>query len=211
MKTVRIVIFAKAPIAGAVKTRLIPALGAQGAARLAHRMLTHTVAEAVAAGAGPVELCVSPSPIASVWQSVALSTNVSWSDQSHGDLGTRMARAVRRVTEAGESIVLIGTDCPQLDRSLLRAAASSLQHYDATISPTTDGGYVLLGLRRYDPALFRDIVWSTPTVASETLSRLTQLGWTVQHNPIVRDIDQPDDLAYLPPSWLDLQQAEHGS
>jgi len=211
VKTVRIVIFAKAPIAGAVKTRLIPALGAQGAARLAHRMLTHTVAEAVAAGAGPVELCVSPSPIASVWQSVALSTNVSWSDQSHGDLGTRMARAVRRVTEAGESIVLIGTDCPQLDRSLLRAAASSLQHYDATISPTTDGGYVLLGLRRYDPALFRDIVWSTPTVASETLSRLTQLGWTVQHNPIVRDIDQPDDLAYLPPSWLDLQQAEHGS
>ena len=122
-----------------------------------------------------------------------------------------MARAVRRVTEAGESIVLIGTDCPQLDRSLLRAAANSLQHYDATISPTTDGGYVLLGLRRYDPALFRDIVWSTPTVASETLSRLTQLGWTVQHNPIVRDIDQPDDLAYLPPSWLDLQQAEHGS
>lgn len=211
MKTVRIVIFAKAPIAGAVKTRLIPALGAQGAARLAHRMLTHTVAEAVAAGAGPVELCVSPSPIASVWQSVALSTNVSWSDQSHGDLGTRMARAVRRVTEAGESIVLIGTDCPQLDRALLRAAANSLQQYDATISPTTDGGYVLLGLRRYDPALFKDIEWSTPTVASETLSRLAQLGWTVQHNPIVRDIDQPDDLEYLPPSWLDVQQAEHGS
>ena len=122
-----------------------------------------------------------------------------------------MARAVRRVTEAGESILLIGTDCPQLDRLQLRGAANSLQHYDATISPTTDGGYVLLGLRRFDPALFKDIEWSTPTVASETLSRLAQLGWTVRHNPIVRDVDRPDDVQYLPPGWLDLQQAEHGS
>jgi rSAM/selenodomain-associated transferase 1 len=208
---VRIVIFAKAPVAGAVKTRLIPALGAQGAANLALRMLKHTITQAVAAGAGPVELCVSPSPIASVWQSFALPDNVSWSDQGDGDLGTRMARAVMRVTEAGEAIVLMGADCPELTATQLRHAVDSLQHYDATMLPTTDGGYVLLGLKRFDPALFTGIEWSTPSVAAETLSRLAQLGWKVQHHPAVHDIDRPDDLQYLPPGWLNLQRAEHGS
>jgi rSAM/selenodomain-associated transferase 1 len=171
-------------------------------------MLRHTVAQAMAADAGPVELCVSPSPATSVWHSFALSSDVSWSHQGDGDLGTRMARAVRRVTEAGESIVLIGTDSPELDAAHLRQAADSLQHYDATLLPTTDGGYVLLGLKRFDPAIFSDIEWSTPTVAAETLSRLTQLGWTVQHNPAVRDIDWPDDLKWLPHGWLEpVQQA----
>ena len=203
MSRVRIVIFAKAPVAGAVKTRLIPALGAQGAARLALRMLTHTVTEALAAGAGPVELCVSPSPAAPVWPSFALARNVCWSDQGDGDLGTRMARAVRRVIEAGESILLIGADCPELDRNQLRHAAESLHRHDATMFPTVDGGYVLLGLKRFDTAIFKDIEWSTSTVAAATLSRLEQLGWTVQHNPAVRDIDQPDDLKWLPPGWLE--------
>jgi uncharacterized protein len=208
---VRIVIFAKAPVAGAVKTRLIPALGAQGAAKLALRMLSHAVAQALAAGVGPVELCVSPSPAAPVWQSFALPSNVSWSDQGDGDLGARMARVVGRVTEAGESAVLIGADCPELTATQLRHAVDSLQHYDATMVPTTDGGYILLGLNRFDPALFTDIEWSTPSVAAETLSRLAQIGWTVQHNPAVHDIDRPEDLRYLPSGWLKLQQAEHGS
>ena len=203
MSRVRIVIFAKAPVAGVVKTRLIPALGAQGAASLALRLLTHTVTEAIAAGAGPVELCVSPSPTAPVWHAFAWAGSVCWSDQGDGDLGTRMARAVQRVIRTGESIVLIGADCPELNRSRLRDAADSLQRYDATILPTTDGGYVLLGLKRFDPAIFTDIEWSTSTVAATTLSRLEHLGWTVQHNPAVRDIDRPDDLKWLPPGWFE--------
>ncbi|MEO7105314.1 MAG: DUF2064 domain-containing protein, partial [Rhodoferax sp.] len=94
----RLVIFAKAPVAGAVKTRLIPALGAQGAAALAQRMLLHTLQQALASGAGPVELCMSPAPDAPAWTGIDLPEGIERSDQGEGDLGERMARAVHRVT-----------------------------------------------------------------------------------------------------------------
>jgi len=198
---VRIVVFAKAPVPGLAKTRLIPALGAQGAADLARRMLDHTVAQALAADVGPVELCVTPSPSDAQWQPQTRPASVACSDQGNGDLGERMARAVQRVTGAGESILLIGTDCPALDAALLRKAADSLQHFDATLVPTVDGGYVLLGLKRFAAALFQDIQWSTDSVAAETRRRVAGLGWTLQDNPTVHDIDEPDDLRWLPRGW----------
>jgi rSAM/selenodomain-associated transferase 1 len=202
MSGVRVVIFAKAPLPGMAKTRLIPTLGAQGAADLARRMLSHTLAQALAADVGPVELCVTPSPIEALWQSLAIPASVAWSDQGEGNLGTRMARATQRVTGAGESVLIIGTDCPALDAGHLRRAAASLKHFDATLVPTADGGYVLLGVNRFHASIFADIEWSTHSVASETLSRLEQLGWKVQNNPMLHDIDEPADLGWLPPAWL---------
>ena len=201
MSRVRIVIFAKAPVPGLAKTRLIPALGAQGAADLAQRMLDHTVAQALAAEVGPVELCVTPSPDDAAWRGHARAASVTWSDQGDGDLGERMAQAVQRVTGAGESLLLIGTDCPALDAALLRRAADSLQQFDATLVPTADGGYVLLGLNRFHASLFRDIEWSTGSVAAETRRRLAGLGWKVKEHPTVQDIDEPADLRWLPPGW----------
>lgn len=201
MSQVRIVIFAKAPLPGLAKTRLIPALGAQGAADLALRMLTHTSAQAVAAEVGPVELCVSPPPLEAMWRELTVPATVAWSDQGEGDLGKRMARATRRATCAGESILLIGTDCPALDAEHLRRAAKSLQHVDATLIPTFDGGYALLGLNRFHPSLFERIKWSTDTVAIDTLSRLGQLGWDVENHPTLHDIDEPADLKWLPGAW----------
>jgi uncharacterized protein len=201
MSGVRIVIFAKAPLPGMAKTRLIPTLGAQGAADLARRMLSHTLAQALAADVGPVELCVTPSPIEALWQSFTIPASVAWSDQGEGDLGMRMSRATQRVTGAGESVLIIGTDCPELDAGHLRRAATSLKHFDATLVPTADGGYVLLGLNRFHASLFADIEWSTHSVASETLCRLEQLGWKVQNNPMLHDIDEPADLGWLPPAW----------
>lgn len=201
MNRVRIVIFAKAPLAGLAKTRLIPALGAQGAADLARRMLDHTLAQALAAEVGPIELCVTPSPGDVAWQNVVAAKSVAWSDQGDGDLGERMARAVQRVTGAGESLLLIGTDCPALDAALLRSAADSLQHFDATLVPTADGGYVLLGLNGFHASLFTDIEWSTGSVAAETRGRMKRLGWNVLHNPTVHDIDDAADLRWLPEGW----------
>ena len=206
MSRVRIVIFAKAPVAGLAKTRLIPALGAQGAADLARRMLDHTLAQSLATGVGPVELCVTPSPCDVAWQNLVVAqsvvwSDVAWSDQGDGDLGERMARAVQRVTGAGESILLIGTDCPALDVALLRTAADSLKHFDATLVPSADGGYVLLGLNGFHASLFTDIRWSTASVAAETRRRMAQLGWNVQNNPTVHDIDDPADLRWLPKGW----------
>jgi hypothetical protein len=202
MSRLRIVIFAKAPLPGQAKTRLIPTLGAQGAAALAQRMLAHTLAQALAAAVGPVELCVTPFPDETAWRSLAVPATVAWSDQGEGDLGIRMARAARRATDAGESVLIIGTDCPALDAAHLRRAATSLQTFDATLVPTADGGYVLLGLNRFHASLFEGIEWSTDTVALETRRRLQQLDWKIQSHPMLRDIDEPDDLRWLPEEWL---------
>ncbi|MEO6958407.1 MAG: TIGR04282 family arsenosugar biosynthesis glycosyltransferase [Burkholderiaceae bacterium] len=203
MNTVRIVIFAKAPTPGIAKTRLIPALGAQGAADLARRMLGHTVAQALVAEVGPVELCVSPSQKEAIWQSLSLPTTIAWSDQGEGDLGIRMMRVTQRVTNTGESVLLIGTDCPALDAAYLRRSAESLRRTDAAMVPTADGGYALLGLNQCHPSLFEDIEWSTDTVAFETLRRLEQLGWKVRINLMLHDIDTPADLRWLPRAWLE--------
>ena len=208
MNRVRIVVFAKAPVPGLAKTRLIPALGAQGAADLAQRMLDHTLAQALAAEVGPVELCVAPSPDDAAWRDQARPASVTWSDQGDGDLGERMARAVQRVTGAGESLLLIGTDCPALDAALLRRAADSLQQFDATLVPTADGGYVLLGLNRFHASLFEDIEWSTGTVAAETRRRLAGLAWTVKDHPTVRH-RRPRRSAMAAPG-MDRSRSESG-
>lgn len=201
MTPVRIVIFAKAPQAGFAKTRLIPALGAQGAADLARRLLLHTVATALAANVGPVEMCVTPSAEPAIWQDLGIADAVRWSVQGEGDLGARLARAATRVLQEGDSILLIGTDCPDLSVLDLREAARALQSNDAALFPAHDGGYVLLGLNRVHPSLFKEIAWSTDTVAGDTLSRLRLLGWTVHGHAMLHDIDEPGDLQWLPAAW----------
>lgn len=197
MKSVRIVIFAKAPLPGLAKTRLIPVLGELGAANLARRFLSNTLNEALAASVGPVELCVTPAATDPVWKMLDIPNKVQWSDQGDGDLGERMARAAKRVIDGGESVLLIGTDCPELKATRLLEAANALSHFDTTLIPAADGGYTLLGLNRFHPSLFEDIAWSTETVAFETLCRVGRLAWTVLSHPMLHDIDEPADLEWL--------------
>lgn len=205
MSATRIVVFAKAPQPGRAKTRLIPALGAEGAAALAARMLAHTLAVAAGAGVGVVELCASPAPDDPAWQGIAVPAGVRCSAQEEGDLGARMAGAARRVLAGGERVLLVGADCPALDAACLCAAAEGLDAVDAVIVPSFDGGYVLLGLRRFDPRLFEAIAWSTPTVAAATRARLEALAWSYRVLPARHDIDVPEDLVHLPAGgWLDL-------
>ena len=193
----RIVIFAKAPVAGRVKTRLIPALGAEGAARLAREMLARTIAAALAARTGPVELCADPDSADPAWAGRLPEGPVRLSGQGGGDLGERLARAAFRTIRAGERVLLVGTDCPDLTPDRLGEAAAMLAGHDAVIHPALDGGYALLGLRRFDRSLFERIEWSTARVAAQTLARLDALGWTVQVGETLRDIDEPADLAGL--------------
>ena len=189
----RIVIFAKAPVPGSVKTRLIPLLGEVGAARLAQRMLADTVENALAAGLATPELCATPHPDDSAWLG-HLPAGVRLSDQGPGDLGQRLAAAAKRVIDCDERILLIGTDCPELDGKRLGEAAFRLESHDAMIHPARDGGYVLLGLVRTDPSLFEDIAWSTNTVAATTIARIEALGWSLFVGDVLSDIDQPADL-----------------
>jgi hypothetical protein len=188
----RIVVFAKAPVAGRVKTRLIPALGAEGAAELAREMLARTVEEALATGL-PVELCGEPDPAR--WLSAR--PVLALTAQGAGGLGERLARAAERVMGGGESILLIGADCPDLDRCRLAAAAEALEAHDAVIHPALDGGYALLGLRRFDRSIFEDIDWSTDRVAAQTMAKTEALRWSLHMGETLRDVDEPEDLFHL--------------
>ena len=187
---------AKAPVAGAVKTRLVPALGAERAARLAQHMLAATVAAAKDCGLGVPELCASPHPAHETWAGL-LPEGVIATDQGVGDLGVRMASAAQRVINGGQPVLLIGTDCPDLTPVRIRIMAERLSDHDAVIQPAADGGYVLLGLRQFDPSLFTDIEWSGPSVASTTRSRILSLGWSLHVGETLRDIDEPGDLTAL--------------
>jgi rSAM/selenodomain-associated transferase 1 len=198
MKPMRIVIFAKEPQPGFSKTRLIPALGAQGAATLAKLLLERMLQAAIASEVGVVELCVTPWSSEEVWRKMGVPVSVQLTDQGDGDLGVRMARAAQRVIDAGESVLLVGTDCPQLDAGQLQIAALALQGADAALIPALDGGYVLLGLNQYDASIFSGIAWSTSSVAAATQERLQALQWRVQTLAPLHDIDEPADLQYLP-------------
>ena len=184
----RILIFAKAPVPGRVKTRLIPALGAEGAARLAADMLCETVNEALATG-WEVELWGEPDPAG--WYE---GPPVRLRAQGSGGLGARLAQATRQTLDEASSVLLIGTDCPELDRSRLAAAAAALGPYDAVLHPTEDGGYALLGLKRFSATLFDDMPWSTAAVCDETRARIETLGWSLHVGDTLRDIDEPEDL-----------------
>lgn len=207
MKNIRIIIFAKTPLPGFAKTRLIPALGAEGAAQLAKQMLENTLSQALAANIGPVELCVTPAIDDAVWKSTPLPAGLYYSCQGEGDLGVRMSRAVERVIAQGESILLIGADSPELDAARLRQAAELLHEADATIFSTADGGYILLGLNRFHPLIFSGISWSTDTVAFATLCRIGRLGWSAHNGPMLHDIDEPEDLRWLPAEWQEMLYA----
>lgn len=204
MKSSRIIIFAKAPLPGFAKTRLIPALGAEGAADLAKKMLFNTLCEVLAAETGMVELCVTPEISQAAWQGIQFPAGIEISDQGDGDLGARLARAAKRGLAHDESVLLIGTDCVEMNASLLRSAAAVLKYKDVVIHPATDGGYVLLGLGRFHPLIFEDMAWSTDTVAPETIGRIGQLGWSLEVGATLRDIDEPDDLKCIPPDWLSI-------
>lgn len=198
----RIVVFAKAPQPGSAKTRLIPALGSQGAADVAQRMLRHAVEQALAADVGTVELCMSPAPGTPAWNGVTVPPSVVQTDQGEGDLGQRMARAIDRTTTRwAQPVLLMGTDCPALSAAHITQAAQQLQQHDAVVMPVADGGYVLIGLHAPCPTVFADMAWSTPTVAGDTLRRLALLGYGVWTGPQLHDIDGPADLVHLPSIW----------
>lgn len=188
---------AKAPVAGLAKTRLIPALGAEGAAALAARMLSLAVSEALAAGVGPVTLCGAPDVSHPAFTTLAKDPRLTLHPQGEGDLGARMLRAFERGLARHDSAVLIGTDAPGLDATVLRAAVAALAAHDAVFAPAHDGGYALIGLRRAEPRLFEVMPWSTAQVMALTRERLRECGLRWHELPPLHDIDEPADLVHL--------------
>jgi rSAM/selenodomain-associated transferase 1 len=196
-ETCTIVVMAKAPLPGYAKTRLIPALGAEGAARLARWLLDRTMDAALDSGLGTVELCAAPDTTHAAIDAWGRRAGVRLAAQGEGDLGVRMARAFDRALAAHARALLIGTDAPRLDAAVLRAAAAALREHDAVFVPAHDGGYALVGLRRRAPALFEGIPWSTPAVMARTRERLREIGLSHAELAPLHDIDEPADLVHL--------------
>ena len=204
--TTTVIVLAKAPQAGLAKTRLIPALGAAGAAALAARLLDDAVDRALAAKLGPVLLCGAPDLLHPAFTRHAARPGVTLALQVGADLGERMHHALASVLDhaltAPHQALLIGTDSPALSAALLRQAAATLATTDVVLVPALDGGYALIGLHRPAPGLFAGMAWSTPQVLAHTRQRLAAAGLRHIELPAVPDIDEPTDLAHLPAGWL---------
>ncbi len=199
-----VIVFAKAPVPGLAKTRLVPALGDAGAAAVAERLLLQATAAAVAAQLGPVELCVTPDTRHDIFQALANQHGVSLEVQGEGDLGARMHRALQRQLQQHGHVLLMGADAPALDAALLREAAAHLNQHDAVFVPALDGGYALVGLCRPQPGLFAGMTWSTDRVMQDTRKHAHAAGLRWAETAAVADIDVPADLHHLPPGWLAL-------
>ncbi|MEO8225033.1 MAG: TIGR04282 family arsenosugar biosynthesis glycosyltransferase [Gammaproteobacteria bacterium] len=192
---VQVAVLAKAPIAGLAKTRLIPALGPQGAARLQRRFTRNAIRVAQVAALGSVTLWCAPNAQHRFFKALVRAAGVACLVQPNGDLGQRMHMAFRFHCVQGP-LLLTGTDCPRLRPAHLRQAARALlDGDDAVFLPAEDGGYVLVGLRKPQPALFEHMVWSTSEVMSETRKRAQTLGLRVREFETLWDVDTPTDLA----------------
>lgn len=191
----RILIFAKAAQPGYAKTRLIPVLGADGAARLQMRLTGQSIQRVLDSRLAPVQLWIAGSIGAS---DLPKATALPTFTQQGEDLGERMARAFIQVLVDAPFAVLIGTDCPAMDGDYLREACEQLrQGRDVVLGPAEDGGYVLIGLRVLRPELFRDIDWGSARVLEQTRGRITALGLDSYELPTLWDVDRPGDLARI--------------
>jgi len=192
-----VAVFAKAPVAGAVKTRLAAILGPQGAAGLHAELVRRALATAVASRASSVELWCSPDARDPFFARCATEFGVALRTQEGEDLGERMRRAFEAAFANGRALVIIGGDCPALAPRDVSAALDALAEYDAVLAPAEDGGYVLIGLARPVAALFESIAWGGAGVMDATRARLAAAGVRWKELGTLWDVDRPEDYARM--------------
>ena len=193
----RILLFAREPVAGQVKTRLIPALGEAGAADLHVQLLRRQIRVLRDSELCPAELWVDRNPEHPEF----LSFPGACYCQTGADLGEKMSNAACQVlSRAGcEQVVLIGSDCPGLDAAYLEQALAALERgCEVVLGPAGDGGYVLIGLRQAQPYLFEGVNWGSDQVLEQTLTRVKNAALSCGLLPERVDIDRPEDLNALP-------------
>ena len=194
----RLLVFAKAPVPGKVKTRLISKLGARGAASLYKALLQRTLRMATAAHVCPVQLWCVPHPRQAFFIACRRDYRVELHRQRGADLGQRMHHALNATLQNSPYALLIGGDCPALGSAELRFALAALSSgRDAVLGPAEDGGYLLIGLRRPGPDLFSGIAWGGAKVLAATRQRLRRAGLDWVELPLGWDVDRPADVHRL--------------
>lgn len=195
--------FARAPEAGAVKTRMVPYLSPRQACDLHCELVSWTARRLTAAGLGTVELAVAGDTGDDLFRECRASGVSAIVEQHEGDLGERMYRAILGGLARHDRVILVGSDCPWIDRAYLQSALAALETAPLVLGPALDGGYVLIGARQIRPELFSRISWGTEVVLAQTRMRLEELGWRWRELPALRDVDRPEDLH----AWRALRHA----
>lgn len=195
----RLIIFTRYPEPGLTKTRLIQALGAEGAAALQRQMTEYTLSkvrelQSCHSIAVEVHFDGGKQQLMQDW----LGPDIVYQPQGQGDLGSRIARSLSLALQSGtDRVVIIGTDCPGLNAQLMAQAFHQLHSHDLVLGPAIDGGYYLLGLRYFIPQLFSGISWGTAEVLQQTVDIAKNLNLSVAYLPHLADVDRPEDL----PVW----------
>jgi len=190
----RILILSKAPEPGAVKTRLIPLLGATGASRLYATMLHDCIDMLVAAELCPVELWCAPTTSHPFFIHCRQQYCVTLQQQPAGDLGQRMEQALRIALQQSGYAVLVGADCPDLAISDIEEALQALkQGTEVVLGPALDGGYYLVAMRSSHACMFGDMPWGSAEILKLTESRLRAHGVSWHRLTLRRDLDTPQD------------------
>jgi rSAM/selenodomain-associated transferase 2/rSAM/selenodomain-associated transferase 1 len=197
--TAAVAILAKAPVPGVAKTRLIPLLGAAGAARVQRRFTVNTLQVASQAALGPAALWCAPDTTHRFFRALRRVASTVCLDQPQGNIGARMLHAFARhfADHADLPLLLVGTDCPMLAPGHLQQAAQALNKHDVVLIPAEDGGYVLIGMRLLLPQVFEGIAWSTPQVMAQTCDQLRRAGVSWLELPTLWDVDEPADWRRL--------------
>jgi hypothetical protein len=194
----RLLVLSKAPDPGAVKTRLIPLLGAATAARLYARMLHACLDRLVAAGLCPVDLWCAPTTSHPFFIACRQQFGVTLQQQVAGDLGARMGQALATALQASDYAVLVGADCPGLAVADIEEALQALdQGADVVLGPSLDGGYYLVATRRCHNLIFEGMPWGSANVLQLTASRLQLCGLSWHRLTLRRDLDTPEDFLAL--------------
>ena len=193
-----VLVFARAPVPGRAKTRLVPKLGAWGAARLLTRLTERALRTALASRCGPVELHGTPGNRHPFFLREKGRLGIPVEKQSGRDLGERMHHALAGALRKHRYAILIGVDAPELRAADLRRALRLLRSgCDVVLAPAEDGGYALIGCRRAPRPLFERVAWGGNEVYGQTVQRLTRLRFRWRALRTVWDVDRPDDLARL--------------
>jgi hypothetical protein len=195
----RIIIFTRYPEPGKTKTRLISALGEQGAAQLQKKLTEYTLREVSQLEADiQVYFSGGNETLMQDW----LGNTYQYYPQSNGDLGERLIAALEEsFTPEIEKIVIIGIDCPELNADLINEAFEKLSSNDLVLGKAEDGGYYLIGLRHFLPKLFQGIDWGTSVVLQQTIAIAETMGLAISYLPLLNDIDVPEDLETVTLPW----------
>ncbi|MBI3574717.1 MAG: TIGR04282 family arsenosugar biosynthesis glycosyltransferase [Gammaproteobacteria bacterium] len=201
-----LIVFAKQPLAGQVKSRLQPEYTPQEAAEIAALLIRATVELAVASWPGEIYLYGAPDARHPLFEELAREFDLQLASQGAGDLGARMQAALREGLARRRAAAILGCDVPHCSWDILDQANHWLAQGRNVLGPTEDGGYYFIGLGAPHVALFEGIDWGTDQVLAQTLARAEQLGIEFEWLPRLRDIDTVDDLWLVSQKYAPLRQ-----